>query len=184
MSPAFVNGLKSLACEIAIHNSEDSFKKLFFSLFPSLYRFSKSMLKSKEQAEEIASDVMFKLWQHRLDLLHVDNIQVYALVIARNLSLNLIKKNSRAHMVSLGDIQGASPADPERVLIQHQNTNHVEAAVEALPTRCRLVFRLIREEGMSYREVAEILNISSKTVDSHLVTAMKKLTDALNLRHS
>jgi RNA polymerase sigma-70 factor (family 1) len=179
MSPAFINALKSLACEMAIHNSEDSFKKLFFSLFPSLYRFSKSMLKSKEQAEEVASDVMFKLWRNRLELLHVDNVQVYALVIARNMSLNLIKKNSRARMVSLGDMPAPTTSDPERAMIQHQDTNHVEEAIEALPTRCRLVFRLIREEGMSYREVADVLNISSKTVDAHLVTAMKKLTNAL-----
>ena len=182
MSPTFINGLKLLVCEMAINNSEDSFRKLFVSLFPTLFRFSRSMLKSKEQAEEIASDVMFRLWQNRMDLLHIENIQVYALVITRNLSLNLIKKNAKTRMISLADAEADSnPAqqDPEGILISHQHADHVETAIQALPTRCRLVFRLIREEGMSYKEVAEILTISPKTVDAHLVTAMRKLADSL-----
>ncbi|MCW3111195.1 MAG: hypothetical protein JWQ09_5701, partial [Segetibacter sp.] len=170
---------------IAIYNSETSYKEMFGLLFNSLFRFSFCMLKSRELAEEVASDVMFKLWQKRMELLQVENVQVYALVIARNLSFNLLRNNASSRVVSLDDINveiDAEIINPEQILINAQNKAKLENAINVLPTRCKLVFKLIKEEGLSYKEVAEVLNISPKTVDAHLVTAMKKLSEALKVK--
>ncbi|HZG24937.1 MAG TPA: sigma-70 family RNA polymerase sigma factor [Chitinophagaceae bacterium] len=180
-----INELNTLVYNIAIYNSEASYKKMFGLLFNSLFRFSYCMLKSRELAEEVASDVMFKLWQKRMELLQVENVQVYALVIARNLSLNALKKGSADRFVSLDDQHIAINSDnltPEQLLIDAQNKADLQKSTNALPTRCKLVFKLIKEEGLSYKEVAEVLNISPKTVDAHLVTAMKKLSKALNIK--
>jgi RNA polymerase sigma-70 factor (ECF subfamily) len=107
------------------------------------------------------------------------------LVIARNLSLNALKKGSADRFVSLDDQHIAINSDnltPEQLLIDAQNKADLQKSTNALPTRCKLVFKLIKEEGLSYKEVAEVLNISPKTVDAHLVTAMKKLSKALNIK--
>lgn len=178
--------LKGIACNMAIHNNEDSYKQLFQLLFTSLFRLSFSMLKNREQAEEIGSDVMFRLWQNRIELLEIDNIKVYALTIARNMSLNLLRIKGRVKIISLDDIY-LEKADrvlaPDQILINHQNEQILRESILALPTRCKIVFKLIKEEGLSYKEVAEVLNISPKTVDAHLVTAMKKLSEALKFKN-
>lgn len=174
--------LNRLVSQIALDNNQLAYKKLFKLLFPSLFRFSFTLLNSRELAEEVASDVMFALWKSRLKLMEVENIKVYAFVIARNLSLNALNKNSRQIVVSIEDIEIEVFLDnltPEQIFINDELGKKLEIAIQALPTRCKLVFKLIKEEGLSYKDAATILNISTKTVDAHLVTAIKKLTAIL-----
>lgn len=170
--------LTDLINDVAIYNSESAYEQLFKTLFPSLKRFSLCILKSNELAEEVASDVMIILWRDRKKLTEVENIRVYAFVIARNLSLNILKRISRNNIISLDDIEVEivlnSPT-PEQILMNDELKKKLELAIQSLPPRCKLVFKLIKEDGLSYKEVAIILNISVKTVDAHLVTAIKKL---------
>jgi len=185
MPNTFAAELKAIIYNIAVHNSEDAYKKLFGLFFNPLFRFSFGMLKSREQAEEVASDVMFRLWQNRSELMQIENLQVYSFVIARNMSLNILRNNSRARVISLEEIKvdfNLESLSPEQILINSQNKAKLDTSIQSLPTRCKLVFKLIKEEGLSYKEVAEILSISPKTVDAHLVTAMKKLSEALRLK--
>jgi RNA polymerase sigma-70 factor (ECF subfamily) len=60
----------------------------------------------------------------------------------------------------------------------------MEKAVNQLPHRCKLIFKLVKEEGLSYKEVADILHVSVKTVDAQLVTALHKITLAIKLDYS
>src|SRR5882757_9921772 len=85
--------------------SEAAYKELFGALFPSLFRFAFCLLHSREQAEEVASDVMIRLWQGRNEFSTIENIKMYALVMTRNHSLNLIKKNSRTRIIPLDDME-------------------------------------------------------------------------------
>jgi len=174
--------LKSLISHIALHNSEHAYEQLFRYLFPSLYRFCFYLLKSRELAEEAASDVMITIWRSREKLPEVRNIKVYAFVIARNLSLNVLSKHSRQEWISIDDLDLEIILDnpnPEQLLINDELKKKLERATEALPSQCKLVFKLIKEDGLSYKETASILNISVKTVDAHLVSAIKKLTALL-----
>ena len=174
--------LNHLVSQIALDNNQHAYKQLFKSLFPSVFRFSFTLLNSRELAEEIASDVMFVLWKSRLKLMEIENIKVYAFVIARNLSLNALNKNSRQVLVSIEDIEIEVFLDnltPEQIFINDELGKKLEIAIQTLPNRCKLVFKLIKEEGLSYKDTATILNISTKTVDAHLVTAIKKLTAIL-----
>ena len=176
--------LKNLVNSIALHNTQKEYKKLFDLLFPSLYRFAYSLLKSKEQAEEVASDVMIALWYDRQTLIHIENIKVYAFVIARNKSLNILKKQARQEIIALDDIDielVLNAPTPEQILINDELKEKLESAVQSLPSKCKLVFKLVKEEGLSYKETAEILKISVKTVDAHLVTAVKKLACCLQI---
>jgi len=180
--PKHLPDLNSLISHIALYNNENAYEKLFKSLFPSLYRFCFCLLKSRELAEEVASDVMITLWRNREKLSEVRNIKVYAFVIARNLSLNVLNKHSKQEWVSLDDIEFEIILDnlnPEQMLINDELKRKLEVATEKLPSQCKLVFKLIKEDGLSYKETASILNISPKTVDAHLVTAIKKMSTVL-----
>jgi len=181
-SPSDINRLFSF---LITEGSETAYKALFEALFPSLFRFAHSLLHSREQAEEVANDVMIRLWQSRNELPAIGNIKVYALVMTRNLSLNLIKKNSRTRIIPLEDMKSDTPQydpTPEQLMVNAQLRTNLQYAIRNLPARTRLVFRLIKEEGLTYKQVSELLNISVRTVDAHLVSAMKKLIQALKVR--
>jgi RNA polymerase sigma-70 factor (family 1) len=167
-----------LVNEIAVNNNEQAYKHLFGLLFARLNRFAYSILKNNELAEEVASDVMISIWRNRSNLLQIQNITVYAFVAAKNKSLTILKQNANSKLVSIEDIELEMTFDgltPEQILINGELKKKIEGAVQLLPPKCKNVFKLIKEDGLSYKEVAEILNISVKTVDAQMVTATKKI---------
>src|SRR5690606_40970379 len=106
----------------------------------------------------------------------------YAFTAAKNKSLNILKKESEKELISLNEIEVDIHIDysnPELILLQGELKQQLEDAIKTLPRQCKLVFKLIKEEGFSYKEVAEILDISPKTVDAHLVNAVRKLSAIL-----
>jgi RNA polymerase sigma-70 factor (family 1) len=168
---------------LAIDNTEKSYKKLFNLLFNPILKFSFCLLKSQELAEEIASDVMYILWKRRAELNAVQNVKAYAFIIARNLSLNMLKKQLKKEIISIDDICIDVFLDsdtPEQILISNELKQILEKGINSLPPKAKLVFKLIKEDGMSYKDVADILEISVKTVDAHLVTSLKKIAVVLN----
>ena len=177
-----LSDLTDIVNAIAINDSYSAYKKLFGLLFPSIKRFSYSLLKSPEQAEEVASDVMITLWRKRKTIASISNIKVYAFVIAKNLSLNILKKNSGGRIVSLDDVSvnlRINNTTPEWILINDELRQSLNNAINGLPAQCKIIFRLVKEDGLSYKEVSEILDVSTKTVDSQLVIANKRLSVAI-----
>ena len=73
-----------------------------------------------------------------------------------------------------------SMACPETSFIQKENFRQIEAAINALPPKCKLVFRLIKEEGLRYKEVAELLSVAPKTVEAHMATAYNRIAESLD----
>jgi len=162
---------------IAMRSCESSYKKLFSMLFFPLTRFAYCILKSRQQAEEVASDVLLMLWQRRHSLAGVKNIKSYAFISANNISLNLLKKK-QPECVSLDDVDldvRINIHTPEDILINAELKKRLEQSINTLPAKGKLVFKLVKEDGFSYKEVAEIMNISVKTVDAHLTSSIKKL---------
>ncbi|XHR96327.1 RNA polymerase sigma factor [Mucilaginibacter sp. UC70_90] len=176
--PHNLSELTDIVEEIAVHDSYIAYKKLFGLLFPSIKHFSYCLLKSPELAEEVASDVMITIWRKRKTITSINNIKVYAFVIAKNLCLNILKCNSRGRIVSLDDVAVNLQIDttPEWILINDELRKSLNNAINKLPTRCKMIFRLVKEDGLSYKEVSEILDISIKTVDSQLVIASRRLS--------
>jgi len=182
--PKLLPDLNDLIRCVVLYNSETAYRQFFSCLFPSVYRFCFFLLRSRELAEEVASDVMITLWRNRVKLQEVSNIKVYAFVIAKNLSLNMLSRNHQQQSVSLDHLDldiVLDALDPEQILINGELKKKLELATQRLPGKCKLVFKLVKEDGLSYKETASILNISTKTVDAHLVAAVKKLTAILKV---
>jgi RNA polymerase sigma-70 factor (ECF subfamily) len=179
--------INALLYSVAVNGDEVSYRLLFNHLFPSVKRFTYCFLKSRQLAEEAASDVMISIWQNRQKLLEIENIRVYLFVLAKNKCLSILKNAKSKKNCSLNDITidiTFSGMDPEQLYINSEILQKVEKAVNSLPQRCKLIFKLVKEERMSYKEVADILNISVKTVDAQLVTALKKITEAVKLEYA
>ena len=179
--------LSHLVNQISLYNSQQAYKALFKCLYPALFGFSFSLLKSREAAEEVANDVMITLWKNRKALMTIRNIKVYTYVLARNHALNVLNKDKKHQLLALDDLEidvVLNDLNPEQSLINEELKEKLQHAINSLPRQCKLVFKLIKEDGCSYKEVASILNISIKTVDAHLVTAVKKLTVLLQLEYN
>ena len=178
--------IPALLHSLAVNNDETSYRRLFDIFFPSLKRLAHCFLRSAELAEEAASDSMMVLWERRDQVMEIENIQVWLFVITRNRCLNLLKHQQARATSSLDTIpiEISFPGkDPEQICISSEMRKKMEKAVNALPHRCKLIFKLVKEEGLSYRETADILHISTKTVDAQLVTALNKLTQAIRLEY-
>jgi RNA polymerase sigma-70 factor (ECF subfamily) len=127
---------------------------------------------------------MIDIWRNRQKLFEITNIRVFAFVMARNLSLNMLKKQMKKETIFLDDLEVElvlNTPGPEQILINEEVKYKLETAVKSLPTKCKLVFKLIKEEALTYKETAEILELSVKTVDGHFTTAIKKLTSSLKV---
>ena len=174
--------ITELQNRIALYEDMKAYKALYDMLFASLHRFSFSMVKSKEVAEEIVSDVFIKIWQIRDRLPEIGNLKVYLYTITKNFSLNYIQRNYKNSPVSIDalDIDPMiSYGTPEDLCITAEIIARLKEAVHELPPQCRLIFQLVKEDGLKYKEAAEILNISVFTVRNQLAIAIQKLAQAL-----
>lgn len=77
------------------------------------------------------------------------------------------------------DLFTQTDTTPEDDLISKERINQLNKAIDALPAKCKMAFKLVREDKLKYKEVAEILDISIKTLEAHLANAVKKLRDSL-----
>jgi RNA polymerase sigma-70 factor (family 1) len=174
--------MQLLLQKIQEHDDQQSFKKLYQLLFFRLYQFAYSYVHSKESAEEVVNDVFLSLWQKRKTLDTINNINVYLYVAVKNASLNWLRKNKHVFTVSMDELATDHlhlVPNPELMLITRELQLHIREAIEQLPPRCKIIFKLIKEDGLSYKEVASILEVSVKTVDAQLYLALKKLSKIL-----
>ena len=163
-----------------------AYRRLYELLSEGLYRFSYSMVRSAEVAEEIVSDVFIKVWQIRSRLSEVDNLRVYIYTIARNFSLNYLARNADNRVIGLespeaGDLAGGN--SPAELCISADLANQMRRIVQQLPPQCRTIFRLVREEGLTYKEVAAVLELSPNTVRNQLAIAIQKIGEAPLLKN-
>ncbi|GAA0552777.1 RNA polymerase sigma-70 factor [Chitinophaga japonensis] len=178
--------IKELQLRIALYEDVKAYSELYLLLFNGLHRFSYSVVRSREAAEEIVSDAFIKLWQVRGGLEKVDNLKVYLYVITKNLSLNYHARTAKKQLVQLDQIDVETIIEvksPEDIYISNEIINKVRQAVCQLPPQCRIIFQLVKEDGLKYKEVAGILNLSVLTVRNQLAIAIKKISEALPLQY-
>lgn len=179
--------VKQLFYKVCAHSSMPDYDELYKLLCPRLIHFSAAIVGSFHQAEEIVSDVFILIWQKREQLREVRNPLVYIYVCAKNHSLNALPKNKGNHLSfdALDKDALAILPDVEERLTSRELAQIIENAISGLPGRCQMIFRLVKMDGFSYKDVAELLGISPKTVDAQLAIAVKKLglTIRLHLHH-
>jgi RNA polymerase sigma-70 factor (family 1) len=174
---------------------ELSFEALYKLYFVRLFRFSFSIIHVKESAEEIVNDVFLRLWEKRGHsmppienspaagpLSSIGNIELYLYVSVKNRSLNYLRDNAGLTTVEISERCDAYirfDTNPETLLLGAEAQERIRTAINQLPPRCRLIFSLIKEDGLKYKEVARLLELSVKTVEAQLVIAIRKIAQSL-----
>ncbi len=169
---------------IADCDDRKTFGCLFSDYFAGLVSFSTTITRNRQVAEEVVVDVFVRLWDQRKMLKTIRNFQQYIYTATKYASINASKKNNAFSLTErFGDeftLQASGNENPDNRLISKESLNKVSEAINTLPPRCRLIFRLIKEEGMKYDEVAELLELSVKTVENQMNIAFKKIFQVLN----
>jgi RNA polymerase sigma-70 factor (family 1) len=159
-------------------NGELAFEELYKQYFVRLFRFCLSIVHRKEPAEEIVQDVFLQLWQKRDVQPPITNAPLYLYIAVRNRSLNYLRDNASVTVEELSERCDAYmkwDVTPEALLVSSEALQRVRIAINELPPRCRLIFSLVKEDGLKQKEVARLLTLSLKTVEAQLVIAMKRL---------
>ncbi len=180
----FLNNMNiaQLTILIAEKNDENAFKQLFYKFYAGLLSFATSIIKDQHMAEEVVEDVFIKLWENRETLPTITNLSYYLYVATKHASLNCIQKRKREKAIPMSGFEDAFQfgfGNPASQMISGENLRAINAAISNLPPRCRLIFRLIKSEGLSYAQVSTLLNISVKTVEAQMTIALKKLGERL-----
>lgn len=176
--------ISELQRKIALCDDMAAYRTLYDTLHRELFLFSFSIIRSREVAEEIVSDVFIKLWRIRNELPAIENLTVFLYTIAKNLSINHITRNYKYPKVSLDSIEVANVANfdnAEELFISAEMAKRLQHAIDTLPSQCKIIFQLVRESGLKHKEAASILNISEFTVRNQLVIAVKKIASAVQL---
>ncbi|HEY4155291.1 MAG TPA: RNA polymerase sigma-70 factor [Puia sp.] len=167
--------------QIATGN-QPAFKQLYGYFYRRLYHFALSMVKIKEASEEIIEDVFIRIWKQKENMTGIRNLRVYLYTAVKNSSLNYLSKKARESITEPFDhieIEFIESVNPEQLMITAELFNKIRQAIENLPPRCKMIFKLIREDGLKYKEVSQILNISVNTIDAQMAIAVSRLAAAL-----
>ncbi len=174
--------IESLSKKISQNSDQQAFKELYLLYFDRLYKFAFSILHSSEFAEEAVNDVFLNIWQKRSRLKTIDSLTNYLYISTKNTSFNYLSKFRKERNTTLDEVLVRFEADeltPETAFFTSEVRTEIEQAINQLPPKTKLVFQMAKVEGLKYKEIAEVLNISVNTIDNHIATAIKKLSVVL-----
>lgn len=153
--------------------------------YQSLYSYACQLLRNKLDAEEIVLDVFVVIWRKRSEILKINNIKAYLYRSVKNKIIDFTRASKRVSDVSLDDMFDNSKLSicytPENELISKDEVLKINNAIESLPKRSKEVLYLVKNENLSYKEVAKIMSISVRTVENQMAIVIGKLAVILNV---
>ena len=159
-----------------------AFERFYNLYYDQVFRFAYYCLGEKEACKEVVSDVFFSIWKSKARLKEIDNIDTYLYITVRNEALRHISRSNSVNKIQMDQLYSFEPeeeATPEGMLESQEMRELFNLAIDELPEKCCLIFLMIREEGLSTKEVAKILSIQESTVRVQMKIAVEKLIKRL-----
>ncbi len=160
---------------------ETAYKYLYDKYFIELYVYSKRYVQDMDAAKEVVQDVMINLWTKREQLNFQDNLKAYLYKSVSNRSINYLKKNKSTINID-EDLEDKLVEEDQHFiegLEENQLEDIIDQEINKLPEKCKLAFQLSRFEHLKYKEIAEQMDVSVKTVEAHVSNALNKLSKAM-----
>lgn len=159
---------------------ERAFKALFQKYYPAMCHFAHQFLKDHEMAEETVQDMFVRIWEKRSTLNIETSVKHYFFRSIRNQCLNQIQHQKIKKQYASRIMESShQEIDPDQYYMEVNLLQRIEKSIDSLPAKRQEIFRLSREQGLKYKEIAEELNISIKTVEAQMGLALKHLRDEL-----
>jgi RNA polymerase sigma-70 factor (ECF subfamily) len=184
-----MEGIFNIDVEGLRGGDEITFEQLFHEYFERICYFARDYVSDDEVARELAQETFIKLWEIRATLEDGSDIPALLFTIVRNSALNYLKHltirekfrhysenqytERQLNLIALSDLQVEE-------IFKNDLQRIIDDAVDNLPEKCKEVFIMSRNYGMSYKEISLQLNISLKTVENHISEALKKLRAKIN----
>lgn len=161
-----------------------AFDQLYLLHFDKLKQFAQHYVKREEAADELVSELFVQVWLRRGALHEINNPTRYLYQSVKNGCLTYLKKENRHARVSLDEVDPTNLqvdiiANPEQLLEYKELLTLLEEAVGLMPDQRRTVFRMVKEDRLKCREVAELLGLSVRTVENQVYRAVKQLNEVV-----
>lgn len=158
---------------------EDAFAALYRHYQGALDLFLTRFVKSPQLAEDLSQEIFLKIWEQREKLRELLSFRAFLFIVARNYTLNILQKAGRSN-AAMGEITRHvlslhTQSPTEDAVLSREYQDFLDRTIQSLPPRAREVFRLCRQQQLSYEEVAAQLGISRNSVKNHMVHSMKIL---------
>lgn len=175
----YVSYNNAILLELLSKSDESAFTEIYNRFWQKLFTIAYNRLKESQEAEDIVHDVFSSLWVNR-GKIKIESLENYLATATKYMVLAKIKQQERKrmydhsfHKTQVVELTVESSLHYKRIL------EIVKTEVDKLPEKCRLIFNCSRNEGMSIKQIADELNISSRTVENHLNKALKHLRVAI-----
>jgi RNA polymerase sigma-70 factor (ECF subfamily) len=158
-----------------------AFETLYHRYRARVYASAWRLMRDESAAADLSQEAFFRLWQGREQWEGNGSVAAYLIQVTRNLAYDGHRRqlvHERWREAAANEDSPRAPS-PEVLLAQEDVTLRVRDAIDSLPKRPREVFVLKRDAGLSYREIAEILGISPRTVELHMGKALRLLRETL-----
>lgn len=158
-------------------NSQTAFKVVYEEYFAKLSQFIFKMSRDENLAEELVQRTMIKVWEQRDKIILTTSLKSYLYKVSYNEYLMYLRTKSKFPNIEDAVIEAIDEIEDEQdnqILL-----DKIRKEIDNLPPKCREVFILSKINGMKYKEIAEQLNISTKTIESHMTKALKQIREAL-----
>lgn len=154
--------------------SYQMFRKVFFEQYKPLCQYALTLVKEPDTCEDIVQDILLKVWEKKQDLLGKEEIRFYLFAAVRNNCLTVLEKKKKLVVVELTGYEKNSHNEEgaANAAVDADTNELVEEALSRLPPKCREVFMMSRISKLTYREIADALGISVKTVENQMGKAL------------
>ncbi len=162
---------------------EKAFDTLFLVHYNSLCRFAWRYVKSEAIAEELVQDVFTCLWEIRFSWNPLGTVRGYLYKSVKHRAINYLKHQEVVHKhleLGGGPVEEYTTIELEEDQHEEQLKEAIARAIETLPERGRMVFKLHRYDGLTYKEIAQVMDISVKTVENHMTRVLKLLREEVS----
>lgn len=139
--------------------------------------FAMNYLSDKDQAEELVQDVFTNVWVKAESITINTSAKSYLFTATRNACLNFLKHQKFENAYAEHHVRALSHSQSE--VEYDELVSRLETAMQKIPEKCRAIFEMNRFEGKRYKEIAEELNLSLKTVENQMGKALKILRTEL-----
>ena len=147
------------------------FEKLFKEHYEALANYAFSILRSKEDAEDVVQDVFIKLWQNSPAIIHTPQVKFYLLTAVKNGCISFLRKQAGKKFVQPDNLQLTSTEETRDHTVDPAKL--VGEAISLLPAQCAVIFKMSRFGKLTYLQIAQELGISVKTVENQVGKALR-----------